>query len=424
MQIVKNIKEELIELYRSDSRPWLVGFSGGKDSTMVASIIFEVILAIPEKEREKEVHIVCTDTRVEIPAIVEIIQKTLKQMEKFSNENNLKIEVHLLRPATDDSFWVNIIGRGYPPPNRNFRWCTQRLKIDPVNRFIEKRITKWGEAILHLGSRRTESPNRAKTMINREQRNGLTRHPNLPRVWISNPIQYLTTEQVWAYLLQHKNPWGGNNEELYRLYSKAGGGECPLQIDTNAPACGNSRFGCWTCTVVERDKTSEGLLESGDEKMELLLNFRDTLLEFRNPENGFRDTRRMNGNMGPGPLTIDARRELLKKLIDLQQKIGIELITHDELFLIQQFWKSARNPDDGYGVWNIVNGSKEGFEMNYDEKEKNWLKEIEEDVAKELNINLDTLQRLVAKVEQYKNGGNNIKHEELLNIIKDDLNNN
>jgi len=109
-----------------------------------------------------------------------------------------------------ESFWVNIIGRGYPPPNRTFRWCTQRLKIDPVNALVKQRVGHWGEAILHLGARRAESSTRAQTMAARQTRNGLRRHPDLPRVWVSNPIEFLSTEEVWAYLLQNPNPWGGD----------------------------------------------------------------------------------------------------------------------------------------------------------------------------------------------------------------------
>jgi DNA sulfur modification protein DndC len=200
-----DITESLKTLYLEDQRPWLVGFSGGKDSTMVASLVVSAVLAVPPERRNKDVVIVCTDTRVEIPAIVETIESTLARIIKCSIENGLNIDVNLLRPPPQDSFWVNIIGRGYPPPNRSFRWCTQRLKIDPVTAFVTKRIGRWGEAILHLGARRAESSSRAQTMANRESRNGLCRHPDLPRVWVSNPIEHLTTEEVWAYLLQKPN---------------------------------------------------------------------------------------------------------------------------------------------------------------------------------------------------------------------------
>jgi DNA sulfur modification protein DndC len=416
-----DIRDFLRQLYLEDERPWLVGFSGGKDSTMVGSLIFDSVLSIPAAQRKKPVSILCTDTRVEIPAITEMVEGTLARMQKFSQQNDLNLEVNLLKPPPEQSFWVNVIGRGYPPPNRTFRWCTQRLKIDPVTVFVNQRIGHWGEAILHLGARRAESSTRAQTMAGRKNRSGLSRHPDLPRVWVSNPIEFLTTEEVWAYLLQKTNPWGGDNRALYKLYTNASNGECPIQIDTSTPACGNSRFGCWTCTVVDRDKASEGLLAAGDERMEHLIEFRETLLEFRNPDNGWRDSRRMNGNEGPGLLLIKGRRELLRRLLKLQEEIGLTLIAPEELLLIQQTWKAARDPDDGRGVARIISQQR-GVIMSTDLKELNRLRELEEEVAGERTINAETLRRMLAKVEEYSESHR--AHglpDDLLNILKDDL---
>ncbi len=419
--VYQDIRGELRELYLEDTRPWLVGFSGGKDSTMLASLVFDAVLSAPADQRKKPVAILCTDTRVEIPAIVEMVEGTLARMHKFSQQNNLNVEVNLLKPPPEQSFWVNIIGRGYPPPNRTFRWCTQRMKIDPVNAFVNQRLGHWGEAILHLGARRAESSTRAQTMAGRETRKGLRRHPDLPRVWVSNPIEFLSTEEVWAYLLQKPNPWGGDNRALYKLYANASNGECPIQIDSSTPSCGSSRFGCWTCTVVERDKASEGLLAAGDERMEHLLAFRETLLEFRDPANGWRDDRRMNGNEGPGPLTIEGRRKLLKRLLKLQDETELTLIAPEELLLIQQQWKAARDPDDGRGVARIVNKQR-GVIMSADLKEVNKLREMEEAVAREKSINADILRRMLAKVEEYSEYVHTRGlQEDLLNILKDDL---
>ncbi len=419
--VYQEIRDRLRALYLEDNRPWLVGFSGGKDSTMLASLVFDAVLAVPAENREKPVAVLCTDTRVEIPVIVEMVESTLARMRKFSQQNGLNIEVNLLKPPPEQSFWVNIIGRGYPPPNRTFRWCTQRMKIDPVNDFVKRRIGHWGEAILHLGARRAESSTRAQTMAGIETRNGLRRHPDLPRVWVSNPIEFLSTEEVWAYLLQKSNPWGGDNRPLYKLYANASNGECPIQIDTSTPSCGNSRFGCWTCTVVDRDKAGEGLLAAGDERMEHLLAFRETLLEFRDPANGWRDGRRMNGNEGPGPLTIEGRRELLKRLLKLQEETGLPLITPEELLLIQQLWKAARDPDDGRGVARIVNKQR-GVVMNADLNELNRMRELEENITQKFGIRADTLRRMLAKVEEYSESHR--AHglpDDLLNILKDDL---
>jgi len=417
----RDIRDSLTKLYLEDNRPWLVGFSGGKDSTMVASLMFEAILSIDPEQRKKPIVVLCTDTRVEIPAIAEMVETTLEQMSKFSAQNSLNIEVKLLKPPPEQSFWANIIGRGYPPPNRTFRWCTQRMKIDPVNDFVNQRLGHWSEAILHLGARRAESSTRAQTMADLEMRNGLRRHPDLPRVWVSNPIEFLTTEEVWAYLLQKPNPWGGDNRALYKLYANASNGECPIQIDTSTPSCGNSRFGCWTCTVVDRDKASEGLLAAGDERMEKLIEFRETLQFYRDPANGKRDMKRMNGNNGPGPLHIAARRELLGRLLALQEQTGLPLITPEELLLIQRMWKAARDPDDGRGVARIVNKQR-GVIMSTDLKELNHLRELEEEVAREKSINTDILRRMIAKVEEYSESHR--AHglpDDLLNILKDDL---
>ena len=385
---------------------------------MLASLIFETVLSFPTERRTKPISVLCTDTRVEIPAIVEMVEGTLEKMRKCAEKNEMRIDVNLLRPSAEQSFWVNIIGRGYPPPNRVFRWCTQRMKIDPVNTFVQQRLGHWGEAILHLGARRAESSSRAQTMAGRESRNGLHRHPDLPRVWVSNPIEFLSTDEVWTYLLQNPNPWGTNNRSLFALYARSG--ECPIQIDTSTPSCGKSRFGCWTCTVVERDKASEGLLASGDERMEDLIEFRETLIRYRDPENDKRDMKRMNGNDGPGPLTMKARRELLTQLLKLQEQTGLKVISEDELFLIQKHWKAARQPDDGGGVGRIVTRQR-GIVMK-DWKEVNQLRDLEEEVVAEKGIRADTLRRLLAKVEEYSE-----RHrayglpDDMLNILKDDM---
>ena len=257
-------------------------------------------------------------------------------------------------------------------------------------------------------------------MAGRETRNGLRCHDDLPNVWISNPIEYLTTEEVWAYLLQHPNPWGGSNRALYQLYANAAGGECPLVVDNSTPSCGNSRFGCWTCTVVERDKASEGLLASGDERMEKLLEFRETLQFYRDPANGKRDPVTKRGQDGPGPLTIEARRELLTKLLQLEADTGLAILSEEELFLIQRFWKSARDADDGLGVARIVSQHR-GVPMS-DLKHEDRLMELEEEIAAKSGISSKTLQRLLHKAAEYGESHHAAGlPDELLQILQDDL---
>ena len=108
----QEIKDSLRQLYLEDPRPWLVGFSGGKDSTMVASVIFDAVLSIAPEQRTKRVTILRTDTRVEIPAIAEGVESALDRMRRCSQQHQLNIEAQLLKPPPEQSFWVNIIGRG------------------------------------------------------------------------------------------------------------------------------------------------------------------------------------------------------------------------------------------------------------------------------------------------------------------------
>ncbi len=112
----QDIKTGLRQLYTEDDRPWLVGFSGGKDSTMLASLIFDTALSLPPDKRIKPISVLCTDTRVEIPAIVEMVEGTLDKMRKCSEQHGLGVDANLLKPPSEQSFWTNIIGRGYPPP--------------------------------------------------------------------------------------------------------------------------------------------------------------------------------------------------------------------------------------------------------------------------------------------------------------------
>lgn len=163
----------------------------------------------------------------------------------------------MLSPTLDDRFWVNLIGRGYPAPTSIFRWCTERLKINASNRFILDKVAKHGEVILVLGSRRGESNTRDQVLnMHRFRGHVLARHGQLPGAWVYMPVEHFSTDDVWSYLLQVPSPWGGDNRSLASMYRSAQDGECPLVVDDLTPSCGNSRFGCWVCTVVDRDRSN------------------------------------------------------------------------------------------------------------------------------------------------------------------------
>jgi 3'-phosphoadenosine 5'-phosphosulfate sulfotransferase (PAPS reductase)/FAD synthetase len=184
---------------------------------MLASLIFDVTLSIPAEQRKKPISVLCTDTRVEIPAIADMIEGTLDRMRKCSEQNNLNIDANLLKPLIEESFSVNIIGRGYPPPNRTFRWCTQRMKIDPVNELVKQRVGHWGEAILHLGSRRAESSTRL-----RNDEVGSRWHVgsfNPRSCSCSDPISPLQPTTFLPHANRHQHPESSPTQPQGRTYS-------------------------------------------------------------------------------------------------------------------------------------------------------------------------------------------------------------
>ncbi|MCU0424263.1 MAG: DNA phosphorothioation system sulfurtransferase DndC [Candidatus Kapabacteria bacterium] len=346
-ELVRFSLQEIQEQYCEDGLPWVLGFSGGKDSTALLQLVFAAIDGLPIEKRIKEIHVLSNDTLVENPKVIEYLDRQLGLI-RDAGKNHLFAHnpalFHVVKtvPKLEDTFWLNMIGKGYPSPNRWFRWCTERMKINPTSDYIIKTVNKHGKAIILLGTRKDESANRAASMKQYELEGVRLRKHTLPNAFVFAPIAEMTNKQVWAYLTRNPNPWGGDNQELVRLYYSAFDiQECPLVIDTTTPSCGNSRFGCWTCTVVDKDKSMTGMVLNGEEWMRPLLNFRDWLKEIRDEEK-YREKRRRSGQDGIGPFTIDIRKEILEKLLTIQEQIYPNIQTHlisiQELSAIQVQW--------------------------------------------------------------------------------------
>ncbi|MCF8342484.1 MAG: DNA phosphorothioation system sulfurtransferase DndC [Chitinophagaceae bacterium] len=345
---IQYLENEIIDQYLYDehtSRPWIIGFSGGKDSTMLLQVVWNALKKIEPILLTRQIYVVCNDTLVENPRIVKFINKTLKRIQKEANINHFPIIVHKTMPNLENTFWVKLIGLGYPAPNKFYRWCTERLKIDPTTRFIKETTSMNEEAIILLGTRSAESSNRAASIKKHEVKGQRLRKHMLPNVFVYAPIKDVTTNEVWQYLNQVQPPWGGTHKELVTLYRNANAGDCPLVIDDTTPSCGNSRFGCWTCTVVNKDKSMEGLIDNGEEWMQPLADIRNFLIETRDNPEKYRQRERRNGLVHErfwGPYTFDTRVEILKRILNAQKQIeaseGIELITHQEMVLIQYYW--------------------------------------------------------------------------------------
>lgn len=345
-------------LYAEDEVPWVIGYSGGKDSTATLQLVWTALEGLPVEQRRKPVYVISTDTLVENPIVASWVGRSLDVMRERAKELELPITANRLTPKITDTFWVNLIGKGYPAPRPKFRWCTERMKINPSNAFIRDVVADHGEAILVLGIRKAESSVRARSMDRQEGgrvRDLLSPNASLPNSLVYSPIEQWSNDDVWTYLMQRPNPWGYDNKDLLTMYQGASAdGECPLVVDTTTPSCGSSRFGCWTCTLVEKDKSMSAMIQNDEEKEWML-----PLLEFRDrldvaDDRHLRDFRRLTGRVQlhndrliHGPYTQVAREDWLRELLKAQRWIAdhapiavrdTELISHDELVEIRRIW--------------------------------------------------------------------------------------
>lgn len=366
-EIIEGMMETVRNLYLADDIPWVIGYSGGKDSTATLQLVWYSLEKLSPAQLKKPVHVINTDTLVESPVISRWAKKSLEELERISDEKGMPFKKHILKPKTDNTFWVNFLGRGYPFPRKKLRWCTDRLKIQPVNNFIKDKIAEHGEIILVIGTRKAESANRAKTMAKYEKmrvRELLSPNPNMANELVFSPLEDWTDDDVWIYLMQYKNPWGYSNNELMTIYRGASvDNECPLMVEKDLPSCGKSRFGCWVCTMVERDKSMEAMIANDDEKA-----WMSPLLEFRNEfgdeskDRDRRSFRKMNGSLQGsyerlhhGPYLKAIRDEWLEELLTIQKNLNdnspsdfnsIELISDEELREIRRIWVLEKHEFD------------------------------------------------------------------------------
>jgi len=435
-EIIEGLMETVKNLYLADDIPWVIGYSGGKDSTAALQLVWLSLSSLQKEQLKKPVHVINTDTMVESPVISKWVQNSLNIMKSAALEQHLPIITHRLTPALNNTFWVNFLGIGYPFPRKKMRWCTDRLKIQPVNTFVKNQISKHGEIIMILGTRKAESARRAKTMAYYEKkrvRELLSPNPSMVNELVFSPLEDWNNNDVWVFLMQYKNPWGLSNKELLTLYKGATeDGECPMMVEKGLPSCGKSRFGCWVCTMVEKDKSMEAMISNDDEKA-----WMTPLLEFRNKfgdeehDREKRSFRKKSGllqgsykKLNHGPYKKEYRVDWLKDLLEIQKNINengpedfsdLELITQPELMNIRRIWVLDKHEFDDClpGIYKQVMGTEfEDPEWIASEafKKEEWdiLKEVveelypDEELAFEMSYSLVDVENRATSLNQRK----------------------
>jgi DNA sulfur modification protein DndC len=416
---LSEIYEEIGQVYLLNDLPWVVGFSGGKDSTAALQLVWYALQRLPREKLTKHVYVVASDTLVEAPAIAERIESSLRRMNEAARAAGLPLTAHKVIPEIDESFWVNLIGRGYPAPYNRFRWCTERMKIKPTNRFVMEKVTEHGEVVVILGVRKAESFTREQ-VINLHKITGsrLARHAMLPGAYVYTPIEDFTVKDVWDYLFLQENPWGVDNMLLRDLYESAQG-ECPMVIDTLTPSCGNTRFGCWVCTVVDKDKSMEAMIGSGDTWMKPMLQYRNLLASTQDPATKS-ETRRLvrrdgqvwvkEGKLIYGPYAFEYRQELLRQLLRAQQQTRelsndptIKFIQDEELHAIRRVWRSEEN--DWTDILPRIYAEETDDTLAWIQDDTSLFGTLEEqllaEVAQKRGVSLELIKQLLTTEQEY-----------------------
>lgn len=418
--VIDEVLDELKQMYLKDKRPWAVGFSGGKDSTCTLQLVYSMLMSLPKDERKKAVYVLSSDTMVEAPVVGIRQKRVCKMISSAAKEDDIPMYVEMLRPDITDTFWVNMIGRGYPAPNRWFRWCTDRLKIKPMNKYICNRIAQNGEVVILLGARKSESASRSQTMAKHEIKNSkLRKHANINGAFVYTPIEDLDESDVWDYLMSNPSPWGDDNSVLRSMYQKKNDEEVAFILDESSPPSGHSRFGCWCCTVVEEDRAIQSLIEDGHDEYKPLKDFRDELKRMRDDPK-YREPYRKNQRLDKfvaeytdrsldrethrnfevmGPFTLEARHYMLSRLLEIQEGLrlhipDVELISPEEIRAIEYLWMY-----DG-GTVGVLDDSSKFEERDDLEKLLGRLMTIEDDMS-DLSKRVGVYKKLEAVIQEY-----------------------
>lgn len=390
MELMEQIKNEMRKVYLQDEKPIVCTFSGGKDSSLMLTLLWDMLLELPENMRHKTVHLMSSDTGVEVPVMAEYLERTLIKIERKSAKQNLPIKVHRVKPSMKNNFWVKILGRGtlISTPQTKHRACTHWLKISPTQEKLKELIStapvQLGEdktvLTLWLGVRVEESARRAASIQNWQlsEQSLFAKHSDFEEILCFHPLKYVSTDELWFTLLERGTlPYGVTVDELSAQYGE-GILECGLKTSSEqGNACGgaNGRLGCWTCGMVNGNdpmllryiaegKPYQGLLEWKNLMLAMRNDIRFREVFPRQDYNRlFKSTDRLEQvdlfdtdestkilnhfetyqraiyeHYAPGGMTYEGRRILLEHLLFIQERDGLSLITEEEIQAILDAW--------------------------------------------------------------------------------------
>ena len=359
--------------YGSRHKHWAIAWSWGKDSTTVVTLVTQLINTgqIPAPET---LTVFAADTRLELIPLWLSSQVIKSQLEARG------VKVKIVTAPIDDRFLVYILGRGVPPPSNTFRWCTGKIKVEPMEAELQSFIKGHNEKVLMLtGVRQGESAIRDQRINVSCSKDGAECGQGWYQTGLQNdlcatlaPILHWRVCNVWDWL-KYFAPlprYGGWNTTLL---ADAYGGEEAEEI--------NARTGCIGCPLVEKDTALDTVLKNPKwAYLAPLKKLKQIYREMRLPTNRLRKPggeKRKDGKFSKnqqrmGPLTLEARLRFLDQIIEIQAKVNsgadimemprIDILNIDEVSRIRELISLNTWPDKWSG--NEPNAS-EPFDIFY-----------------------------------------------------------
>jgi len=355
-----SIIKEIASYYLDDDRPFAVGYSGGKDSTVVLDMVFKALLLLQPRYRTKTVFVQFSDTKMETDPVINGINNSFVAMQKFVDKYKLPVVIQRVEPKIEESFFTLLIGKGYQLPDTQNRWCTDRMKLRPQDANIKNMEASFEGVVSVVGSRHAESSDRS-ARLKAHTINGMLKFHDKPTWNMLTPIEHFSSDEVWSYIYTQAEEWV-DAVTLGRQYAEAAGdgGECRTLLEglegEQAGCSKSARYGCWICPLFKKDKTLNNLT-SYYAYMSKMEEFRNWLIAFR--EEGWGDHRRVyknskqarnfytkqnhrNGMTSPSGFTLEWRKLVLERLwalnIEVVQYRHEPLISDAELVEIQKHW--------------------------------------------------------------------------------------
>ena len=78
--------EAIRDVYLADKRPWVIGYSGGKDSSAALQLIWYALSKVPKENLSKPVYVISSDTLVETPKIVDYVDGSLAKINQAAQQ--------------------------------------------------------------------------------------------------------------------------------------------------------------------------------------------------------------------------------------------------------------------------------------------------------------------------------------------------